>query len=111
MTSGQGVELGRVPSGDLYIICNNEQLGSSQESGLGIDLHGLDIAAIGQADDCVLVSDDLLCLKNLLELSLDYCNKYHVLLAPDKTKLVAFSTPKHRSDINYLELTNNMHIS
>ena len=107
----QGVEQGGVPSGDLYVIYNNEQLDCAQESGLGLDIHGLQVSAIGQADDCVLVSDDLNCLKNLLELTLDYCRKYHVLLAPEKTKLIAFTTPKHKSDIGYLNLVNNIQIS
>ena len=51
------------------------------------------------------------CLRSLLELTIDYCKKYHVLLAPEKTKLLAFSTPKHRSDINYLQLVNSIKIS
>ena len=106
-----GVEQGGVPSGDLYIIYNNEQLDTAQDSGLGINLHGIEISAIGQADDCVLVSDELFYLKNLLDLSLDYCKKYHVLLAPEKTKLLAFSSTKHKSDIGYLELVNNLQIN
>ena len=107
----QGVEQGGVPSGDLYVVYNNEQLDCAQDSGLGLDIHGLQVAAIGQADDCVLVSDDLFCLKNLLELTMDYCRKYHVLLAPEKTKLIAFTTPKHKADIGYLQLVNNIHIN
>ena len=39
-----GVEQGGVPSGDLYTIYNNEQLNSAQESELGIDVHGINIA-------------------------------------------------------------------
>ena len=42
---------------------------------------------------------------------MDYCRKYHVHLAPEKTKLLAFSTPKHRSDVSYLELINNLQIN
>ena len=107
----QGVEPGGVPSGDLYIVYNNEQLDTAQESGLGLYMHGLQISAIGQADDCVLLSYDLSCMKNLLELTLDYCKKYPVMLAHEKTKLLAFSTPKHQSDIGYLQLVNNIQIS
>ena len=68
----------------------------------------LDIPFLGQADDCVPVSDDLFSLKNLLELTLDYCNKYHVLLASEKTKLLAFSPPKDAAEINYMELINEL---
>ena len=106
----QGVEQGGVPSGDLYTIYNNEQLDTAQESKLGLHLHGLQVAAIGQADDCVLVSDDLLSLKYLLELTLDYCKKYHVQLAPEKTKLLAFSTPQHKVDISYFQHINSIQI-
>ena len=64
-----GAEQGGVPSGGLYIIHNNEHLDTAQESNLGLHIHGLQVAAIGQSDDCVLVSDDLLSLKYLLELT------------------------------------------
>ena len=106
----QGVEQGGVPSGDLYIAYNNEQLDSAQESGLGINIFGCHISAIGQADDCVLLSDEIYFLKNLLQLTLDYCKKYHVKLAPEKTKLLAFSLPKHKPDIEYLNLVNDIKI-
>ena len=52
----QGVEQGGVPSSDLYGTYNNEQLDSAQESGLGLHYHDIHIAAVGQADDVVLVS-------------------------------------------------------
>ena len=106
----QGVEQGGVPSGDLYIVYNNEQLDCAQESGLGINIFGSHISAIGQADDCVLLSDELCFLKNLLELTTDYCKKYHVKLAPEKTKLFAFASPKHKPDIDYFKLVNNIQI-
>ena len=72
----QGVEQGGVPSGDLYTIYNNEQFDSAQESGLGVPFHDQEVAAIGQVDDCVLLADSLFSLKNILILTLDYCNKY-----------------------------------
>ena len=87
----QGVEQGGVPSSDLYGTYNNEQLDSAQESGLGLHYHDIHIAAVGQADDVVLVSDDIFFLNHLLQLTLDYCKKFHVTLAPEKTKIVAFS--------------------
>ena len=50
-----GVEQGGPNSSDHYKIYNNEQLAVAQESGLG-SLVGEDlVAAVGQADDCVLL--------------------------------------------------------
>ena len=80
---------------DLYTVYNNEQLETAQESGLGVSLHGVDIASVGQADDCVLLADNIFSLQNLLTLTTDYCSKYHVMIAPEKTKLLAFAAPRH----------------
>ena len=104
----QGVEQGGVPSGDLYKIYNNEQFDTVQESGLGITLHGLEVASIGQADDCVLVADNISSLKNILSLTIDYCTKYHVMLAPEKTKLLAFAAPRHKTIIEFSKLTSKL---
>ena len=38
---------------------NNEQLITAQESGLGTSVAGRAVAAIGQADDTALVSNDI----------------------------------------------------
>ena len=46
------------------------------------------ISAIGLADDTVLISNCPHSLLNLLDLSLDFCKKYHVQLCVDKTKLL-----------------------
>ena len=107
----QGVEQGGVPSGDLYTVYNNEQLDNAQDSGLGVPIHHLDVASIGQADDCVLLANDVFALKSLLTLTLDYCNKYHVMLAPEKTKLVVFSSPKHKTLIEFAKLTTEIKIA
>ena len=56
---GQGVEQGGVPSGDLYITYNNEQLDVAQESGLGVHLHDVHVGSVGQADDVALLSADI----------------------------------------------------
>ena len=45
------------------------------EQGLGVPLHDLDVASIGQADDCVLLADNISSLKNLLTLTMDYYKK------------------------------------
>ena len=92
----QGVEQGGVPSGDLYTVYNNEQLETAQESGLGVNF-----ASIGQADDCVLPTDNIFSLQNLLTLTMDFCNKYHVMIAPEKTKLLAFAASRHKTLVNF----------
>ena len=86
-------------------------MNTAQESELGVDVHGVNIASIGQADDCVLLSDDINFLKNLLTLTTDYCQKYHVMLAPEKTKLLSFSAPRHKATIDYLELVSDLAIA
>ena len=90
-----GVEQGGKNSSDLYKVCNNEQLETAEASQLGVELGGSDpliVSAIGQADDVALISNDIFCLQNLLQLSLLYCARHHVTLRADKTKLQAFST-------------------
>ena len=106
----QGVEQGGVPSGDLYTVYNNEQLDTAQESGLGVPLHDVHVGSVGQADDCALLADNLSSLQNLLTLTIDYCKKYHVMLAPEKTKLLAFSAPRHKTQVQFAKLTSNMKI-
>ena len=106
----QGVEQGGVPSGDLYTIYNNEQFDCAQESGLGVPLHDQEVASIGQADDCVLLADNIFSLKNILTLSLDYCNKYHVKLAPEKTKLLAFTAPRHKKIFEFTKIVSQIKI-
>ena len=79
-----GFEQGGISSGDLYTIYNADQLSIAQDSQLGVDLDSDNVAAIGQADDVVLLSNDLLFLKNLLQLTMDYCTSHHVTLAAEK---------------------------
>ena len=91
-----GVEQGGVSSSDLYQILNNEQLSVPQETKFGINFANSDdvhVASIGQADDTVLVSNDLVKLKFLLKLTMNFCNKYHIELSPSKTKLQVFLPP------------------
>ena len=89
-----GLEQGGKNSSDLYKVYNNDQLKAAQDSQLGVDLGGdvpLTISAIGQADDVALVSNDIFSLQNLLHLSLKYCERHHVTLRAEKTKLQVFS--------------------
>ena len=62
-----GVEQGGVNSGDFYKIYAKSQLQMAQSSQLGVKLaKDLVISAIGQADDTLLVSNNLHSLQNLL---------------------------------------------
>ena len=70
-----GLEQGGKLSSDEWKIYNNEQLTTPQETDFGISIGDVHVAAIGQADDCVLVSSDLHKLKFLLHLTLQYCDK------------------------------------
>ena len=74
----QEVEQGGICSGDLYGVYNNEQFDTVQESSLGVHLHDVHVASVGQADDCVLVTDVIKYLQILLHHTEDYCAKYHV---------------------------------
>ena len=85
-----GVEQGGVNSSDYYKVYNNEQLELAQDSNLGVPLGPVTISAIGQADDVALISNNLHALQGLLDLADFYCQKYHVSLSTEKTKLLAF---------------------
>ena len=100
----RGVEQGGPNSSDHYKIYNNEQLREAQNSGLGSSLGGgdravggdgdLHVAAVGQADDSALCSNDLHRLQYLLNLTTNYCSKYQVELSATKTKLLVYSAKK-----------------
>ena len=46
------------------------------------------VSAVGQADDTALLSNDIQKLRLLLQLTLEYCQKYNVKLSSSKTKLL-----------------------
>ena len=89
-----GVEQGGVNSDRFYKLCNNNQLSTAQQSGLGVNIGSGIISAIGQADDTVLLSHSLHQLSGLLHLTVEHCHNYHVELVPEKTKLLVFSHSK-----------------
>ena len=88
----RGLEQGGVNSSDFYKIFGKDQLVTAQQSGLGVGLGVITVAAIGQADDTALVSNDINDIQNLLNLSLEFCRKYCVQLCVEKTHLQAIST-------------------
>ena len=92
----QGLEQGGVSSSELYKIFAKEQLQLAQNSSLGISLGNLVISSIGQADDTVLLSNDIHKLFYLLELTKFYCLKNEVELCPEKTILQVYK-PKSKA--------------
>ena len=89
-----GFEQGGINSSDYYKLYNNEQLVTAQGSDLGIDIGSSVISAVGQADDVLLVSNDIFSLQLLVKLTEDYCQKFRVKLEPRKTKLLGYCKKK-----------------
>ena len=86
----RGDEQGGPNSSDQYKLYNNEQFRSAQDSLLGVNIGLFWISSIAQADDSVLLSSDIHQLSNLLQLTLQYCHKYKVVMTPEKSKLQVF---------------------
>ena len=101
-----GVEQGGVNSDRVYKLCNNIQLNTAQRSQLGVDMDGVVVSSIGQADDTALVSNCLTKLAGLLHLAEEYCQSYHVELVPEKTKLLAFHPRGNNHGVYIQELLN-----
>ena len=85
----QGLEQGGVSSSDHYKIYSKNLLMLTQASNLGTKIGNIVISSIGEADDTVLLSNDLHHLYYLLQLTLNYCSKHGVNLCPEKTILQA----------------------
>ena len=64
-----GFEQGGINSSEFYKLYNNMQLDDAQLSGLGVDLGSIVISAIGQADDVILCSNNIDCLRLLVTLT------------------------------------------
>ena len=105
-----GLEQGGVGSSDFYKIFAQEQLQLVQASSLGVPLGPLTVSGIGQADDTLLVSNNIYYLKYLLELTKTFCVKHHVQLCHDKTKLQVYHKNKIKSKIEYLKAINPVNI-
>ena len=105
----RGVEQGGPNSSDHYKLYNNEQLREAQESGLGSCLGDLRVAAVGQADDSAVCSNDIHQLQYLLELTRNYCSKYQVELSASKTKLLVFSS-KDTDYVKYWKVVSPIHL-
>ena len=101
-----GLEQGGFNSGDLYKLNNNNQLTVAQLSQLGIPVGSLVVSCLGQADDVVILSDNLYKLLALVYLTEEYCRAFHVTLVPEKTKLLAFCPPGQEDVVNLAKHLN-----
>ena len=89
---------------DDQLGVGKDPLELAQRSELGVKVsRDLVVSAIGQADDTLLVSNNLHNLQNLLQLSLHHCSKSNVELCPGKTKLQVLATKKMRRHVDYLK--------
>ena len=101
-----GFEQGGINSSDFYKLYNNEQLTTAQSSELGAYIGSSVISAIGQADDVILISNDIHSLQLLVNLTEEYCQKYRVQLEPRKTKLLGYSSKKNEYLIKLAAMSN-----
>ena len=101
----RGLEQGAVNSDRMYKLCNNPQLIEAQTSQQGVDLGEVHVADVGQADDVVLVTSSPIKMACLLYLTSLYCNRQHVELVPEKTKLLVWSPPAQLQKTELLKLT------
>ena len=107
-----GVEQGGKNSDRYFRLCGNNQLKSAQRSGLGSSLlEGLHVAAIGQADDTCIVSSSIHKLRSLVNLTKRYCEKFHVELVPEKTRLLSFCPRTQKSTDYYNKSIANIQIN
>ena len=101
-----GVEQGGCNSDRLYKLANNKELIITQQSGLGLQLGGVHVSSIGQADDVALLSDDIQRLQCILQLAMDYALEYHVEMVPEKTKLLCFTPRGQEYDTYYWQVAS-----
>ena len=105
-----GFEQGGINSSDFYKLYNNSQLIAAQEVELGVDMDSSVVSAVGQADDVILLSNDIYSLQLLVQLTENYCEKYRVKLEPSKTKLVAYCRKRKEVNVKIAEATSNVTI-
>ena len=101
-----GFEQGSICASDYYKIYSKKQLTSTQRSNLGVDIGSSVVSSIGQADDTILVSDDIYNLKNLLSIIDKYCHMYKVKLVPSKTKLLCIGKKQDSIIIDFYKMIN-----
>jgi hypothetical protein len=102
-----GFEQGGINSSDFYKLYNNDQLTTAQSSCLGADIGSEVISGVGEADDVLLLSNDINDLYLLVMMTEKYCQKYRVKLEPKKTKLLGYSnSPGNNLIVKHAASTN-----
>ena len=101
----RGLEQGGITSSEEYKLYNNEQAITAQESSLGVVIENEVVSCISLADDALLMANTLYDLRNLLHLTVKYCEKYDVELVPDKIQLIAFHGSRHEDEVNLAKQT------
>ena len=107
---GSGFEQGGINSGDYYKLYNNEQLTTTQNSKLGVNIKSSVISSVGQADDVIHVANTIDDLNLLVAMTEAYCRKYRVKLVPSKTKLLVFTNDENSSEVYLAKLANPIKI-
>ena len=75
-----------------------------------MDIDSCVVSAVGQADDVMLVANDLYDLQLLVKLTENYCTKYRVKLEPTKTKLIAYWSKHQEVAVKHAEKIHNITI-
>ena len=107
----QGTEQGGTNSSEQYKLYNNEQFNVAQQSCFGVDIGPISVSSVGQADDSALLSSCFSNLNHLLKLTLNYCEKYQVIMTPEKTKLLVFSPDSNDTYVDYFKQCNYLEIN
>ena len=106
-----GFEQGGINSGDYYKLYNNEQLKAAQSSLLGVNIGSSVVSSVGCADDVILASNDIYSLCLLATLTENYCKQFRVKLVPSKTKLLPVHAHRHRLQVYYAKVSNQVTIA
>ena len=77
-----GVEQGGVTSSELFLLQGSKEGITMQKSGFGIDLGGVSVAAISQADDTCLLSYTVDGLQSLATIAYNHTDSHCVKLVP-----------------------------
>ena len=109
----RGLKQGGINSGECYKIYGKEQVQNAQKSKLGVPLRAASavISGIAMADDTLLTTNSTNQLQNLLQLTNNFCQKYHVELCVEKTKLQVMSTKAMKLKTDYLKSTSQIKIN
>ena len=73
-------------------------------------MHNITVSAIGQADDTAILSNSPHSLQNLLQLSINFCEKNRVQLCVEKTCLQVLCTQSMRDWVRHDKLSSPINI-